>query len=441
MCCAAWGHDLVEDTDTKVRELRELFGDTVAALIEAVTSESGVDRRARVALTLPKTRAAGPFAVRLKLADRIANVSCGGASFGSYKKEYPQFRQALRGPAWENDDMWWHLDEIMGFTDRPVGQVPRELSKDPMLPVLDVTDFDKSGYRLTWYFPDIDDYGACLGETSFTQKDLTAALEADDGTTDKVGDRLHVLANLTVQQMKPKVSKDSSGFTWESESAARRALKIVNTALEGGKSWPQWAIAAKDAGWKPPEGLEALNGPSRWVPHVVGSLHMRVTQDLVDLVAWLSHERGPIPLAKISAAFDGRRYAGWAAARMKSLEQNGFCIRTEGALSTRAVYTLDPDALDVLVDLQRESVAKALRVVKGCPGANPSVEDRVLRLMDDDIIRHSRDVVHELGVSSSAACVALLSLTRQGLLNRRQDGGTIDGNAAVGSRLQYWRKR
>lgn len=165
---------------------------------------------------------------------------------------------------------------------------------------------------------------------------------------------------------------------------------------------------------------------------------MRVNQDLVELVAWLSHERGPIPLSKISAAFDGRRYAGWAAARMKSLEGKGFCVRTDTGRSV--AYMLDPDALDVLTELHHESVAQTLRDVRS-DARGPSVEDRVLALMDDGIVRHSRDVVHELGITSNAACKALLDLTRMNLLNRRQDGGAIDGNACVGSRLQYWRKR
>lgn len=119
--------------------------------------------------------------------------------------------------------------------------------------VLDVTNFDRYRYRLTWYFTDVDDYGASLGETCYTQHDLETAIELDDGTYEMVGNRQHVQATIVVQDMRPKPEKDSDGFFWDSETEAREALRVVNTALKDGKVWPQWAITAKEAGWKPPK--------------------------------------------------------------------------------------------------------------------------------------------------------------------------------------------
>lgn len=113
---AAWLHDIIEDTDVKLRDVAERFGDEVARLVFAVTTEKGESRKVKNAITYPKIREAGVKAVRLKLADRIANTRGGGGSLSMYIKEYPEFRHAL----WFSDDemnraMWAELDEIMGF--------------------------------------------------------------------------------------------------------------------------------------------------------------------------------------------------------------------------------------------------------------------------------------------------------------------------------------
>lgn len=119
---AAWLHDVVEDTGTKLKEIREAFGDEVARLVEAVTNEKGENRKARGLATYPKIRAAGKEAIMLKLADRIANVEAGGSMIDTYKKEYEDFRRALY-PSGELDQyenkiykaMWNHLDELLGY--------------------------------------------------------------------------------------------------------------------------------------------------------------------------------------------------------------------------------------------------------------------------------------------------------------------------------------
>ncbi len=50
---------------------------------------------------------------------------------------------------------------------------------------------------------------------------------------------------------------DSTGFWWESESAARAALakvKVIAKTLLNDVPWPEWARKALAAGWKPPKG-------------------------------------------------------------------------------------------------------------------------------------------------------------------------------------------
>lgn len=108
---AAWLHDIVEDTDVKVRDVEENFGPEVARLVSAVTSEDGVNRKTRNALTYPKIREAGPDAVRLKLADRIANVTSGGSSKFMYAKEHGDFHHGLYDPKDQlNAVMWSRLN-------------------------------------------------------------------------------------------------------------------------------------------------------------------------------------------------------------------------------------------------------------------------------------------------------------------------------------------
>lgn len=115
MRTAAWLHDVVEDTDVSVRDIEEGFGEEVARLVAAVTSERGENRKVRNALTYPKIRAAGPDAIRLKLADRIANVSYGleNGRADMYRKEHADFKHALFVHADGNEDMWRRLDEML----------------------------------------------------------------------------------------------------------------------------------------------------------------------------------------------------------------------------------------------------------------------------------------------------------------------------------------
>jgi len=125
---SAWLHDVVEDTrdrpnEVRIRDIEEIFGESVAALVGAVTSEPGPNRKVRNALTYPKIREAGDRAIHLKLADRIANVEYGGRAVEMYRKEHRDFRFALYVPeAISNSEkyklhgyqMWNCLDALIG---------------------------------------------------------------------------------------------------------------------------------------------------------------------------------------------------------------------------------------------------------------------------------------------------------------------------------------
>lgn len=113
MLQASWLHDIVEDTGTKLKEISEMFGDEVAELVGGVTNEPGANRKIRNALTYPKVRST-PGALRLKLADRIANVEQGGKLVEMYAKEYEDFKRSLYTPEQQHlQKMWDHLDGLL----------------------------------------------------------------------------------------------------------------------------------------------------------------------------------------------------------------------------------------------------------------------------------------------------------------------------------------
>lgn len=126
MLVAAWCHDAVEDTGTKLKEVREMFGPRVAELVDAVTKVSHdadgrkLNRKMAGLLTYPKTRSV-VGGVTLKLADRIANVENGGDLVNMYGKEYEDFRRALYTPLpmisglldLATEAMWKRLDQLL----------------------------------------------------------------------------------------------------------------------------------------------------------------------------------------------------------------------------------------------------------------------------------------------------------------------------------------
>lgn len=129
---AAWLHDVVEDTDTTIDEVQQIFGPPVACLVWAVTSAEGKNRKERNAATYPKIRELGGRAVLLKLCDRISNVEAcwdsRDAKLFMYQREYRDFRHALRreedGPAVLA--LWKRLDNLLGWYEPPSNHPPLE---------------------------------------------------------------------------------------------------------------------------------------------------------------------------------------------------------------------------------------------------------------------------------------------------------------------------
>ena len=124
LLAAAWLHDTVEDTETTIDDIRREFGDDIADLVWRLTDEPGKNRKERHRLTHIKIRGR-PEAVRVKLADRIANVESALEErthlLGMYRAEHRAFRDHLWQEA-EWTEMWAHLDRLLGSAQSHPGE-------------------------------------------------------------------------------------------------------------------------------------------------------------------------------------------------------------------------------------------------------------------------------------------------------------------------------
>ncbi|HSJ14509.1 MAG TPA: HD domain-containing protein, partial [Longimicrobiales bacterium] len=111
----AWLHDAVEDTALTIEEIGDQLGAELADLVWRLTDEQNGSRAQRQSRTHEKIRE-DTRAVRVKLADRIANVESarerGSPLMGMYRQEHPQFRSELQRPG-EFEAMWRDLDRAV----------------------------------------------------------------------------------------------------------------------------------------------------------------------------------------------------------------------------------------------------------------------------------------------------------------------------------------
>jgi hypothetical protein len=110
-----------------------------------------------------------------------------------------------------------------------------------------VVDADRLGYYICWYFPDEGDQGGTLGESTYTAAQLAKAEPADWE---------HIKATITAGQTAGVERAGHDGYRWESRTDAFAALRAIKAAIKdkSNKPWPEWAVQAKAAGWKPPKG-------------------------------------------------------------------------------------------------------------------------------------------------------------------------------------------
>lgn len=116
----AYLHDIVEDTDTTLEEIKLEFGSFVSNCVAILTDESGPNRKERKAKTYAKMAAVKgkhELALVVKAADRLANLrACSrhnnATKLSMYKAEHSVFKQSVHR---ENlcDALWMQMDEII----------------------------------------------------------------------------------------------------------------------------------------------------------------------------------------------------------------------------------------------------------------------------------------------------------------------------------------
>jgi len=113
---AAYLHDVVEDCDVSLTTIEDIFGRKIRDLVYAVTDEPGANRKERKEKTYKKMVEI-ENAVKIKLADRIANVghsidSNNERMFRMYLNEAEDFKIALYEADSETDNYWDTLRDL-----------------------------------------------------------------------------------------------------------------------------------------------------------------------------------------------------------------------------------------------------------------------------------------------------------------------------------------
>jgi (p)ppGpp synthase/HD superfamily hydrolase len=112
MLAAAWLHDAVEDTNVTIGQIRHLFGDTVARLVDELTDVSRPEdgsRSKRKALDRAHTAQASPDAKTIKLADLIDNTRSIAEHDPDFARVYLAEKALLLEVLKEGDPVLWEM--------------------------------------------------------------------------------------------------------------------------------------------------------------------------------------------------------------------------------------------------------------------------------------------------------------------------------------------
>lgn len=125
---AAWLHDIIEDTDVTLEQVRELYGEEISTTVLGVTKidTDNIRGAEKLRLTYERTRLHRGSRI-LKLADRIANVEEGlmllfsgqKSKVHKYFEEWRLFSELIYVPG-DADLMWRHLELLL--TDQSYAQ-------------------------------------------------------------------------------------------------------------------------------------------------------------------------------------------------------------------------------------------------------------------------------------------------------------------------------
>ena len=115
-CIAAILHDVVEDSEITIEQIKSSFNEEIADLVWRVTDEPGNNRKEKKEKTYPKIKE-NKKARLIKLCDRLVNVQESLTANSSYyedmyKKEYLDFKNSLYVPG-EFNYLWMYLDSLL----------------------------------------------------------------------------------------------------------------------------------------------------------------------------------------------------------------------------------------------------------------------------------------------------------------------------------------
>ncbi|CAM6006431.1 unnamed protein product [Sphagnum balticum] len=112
MICAAWLHDVVEDTKLTLAFIQEIFGDSVARLVEQLTDISKPNdgnRQVRKRIDLMHTANASPQGKTIKLADLIDNTKSIVERCPGFAVVYMEEKEELLKVLKEGDSALWSI--------------------------------------------------------------------------------------------------------------------------------------------------------------------------------------------------------------------------------------------------------------------------------------------------------------------------------------------
>lgn len=111
-------HDLIEDTRQTYNDVKKNTSEEVADIVFAVTTEKGKTREERNNDKYYYGILATPYALFVKLCDRLANTEyskkTGSSMFKTYQQEYPHFRGKLSTYG-QYTEMFDYLDRLNEF--------------------------------------------------------------------------------------------------------------------------------------------------------------------------------------------------------------------------------------------------------------------------------------------------------------------------------------
>lgn len=124
---AAVLHDAVEDSDLTVAEVGEQFGWRVASLVQALTEDPGIgDWGARKDALREQVRAAGPDAIAIYAADKLANLRDMRRLYAERGEDAVRLHKA---PTLDARVAAWRADATMAAEAAPGLECQRELSR------------------------------------------------------------------------------------------------------------------------------------------------------------------------------------------------------------------------------------------------------------------------------------------------------------------------